>query len=63
MPQTARCRCLWAAEAIVRIVATRYGKRSFRAHVDPSRDGCEAVNGAADALARNCFDASAWLIC
>jgi NAD(P)-dependent dehydrogenase (short-subunit alcohol dehydrogenase family) len=36
------------AEAIVKIVDTPFGKRPFRVHVDPSRDGCEEVNGVAD---------------
>jgi NAD(P)-dependent dehydrogenase (short-subunit alcohol dehydrogenase family) len=36
------------AEAIVKIVDTLFGRRPFRVHVDPSRDGCEEVNGVAD---------------
>jgi NAD(P)-dependent dehydrogenase (short-subunit alcohol dehydrogenase family) len=36
------------AETIVKIVETPFGKRPFRVHVDPSRDGCEEVNGVAD---------------
>jgi len=36
------------AAAIVDIVATPYGKRPFRVHVDPSRDGAEVVAGVAD---------------
>ena len=36
------------ADAIVRVVNTPFGKRPFRVHVDPSRDGCEEVNGVAD---------------
>jgi NAD(P)-dependent dehydrogenase (short-subunit alcohol dehydrogenase family) len=36
------------AQAIVNIVDTPFGKRPFRVHVDPSRDGCEEVNGVAD---------------
>jgi NAD(P)-dependent dehydrogenase (short-subunit alcohol dehydrogenase family) len=36
------------AQAIVKIVDTPFGKRPFRVHVDPSRDGCEEVNGVAD---------------
>lgn len=36
------------AEAIVQVVGAPFGKRPFRVHVDPSRDGCEEVNGVAD---------------
>jgi len=36
------------ARAIVEIVAMPYGKRPFRVHVDPSRDGAEVVAGVAD---------------
>jgi NAD(P)-dependent dehydrogenase (short-subunit alcohol dehydrogenase family) len=36
------------ADAIVKIVDTPFGKRPFRVHVDPSRDGCEEVNCVAD---------------
>ncbi|WP_119681444.1 SDR family oxidoreductase [Indioceanicola profundi] len=36
------------ARAIVRVVDTPFGKRPFRVHVDPSRDGAEEVNGVAD---------------
>jgi NAD(P)-dependent dehydrogenase (short-subunit alcohol dehydrogenase family) len=36
------------ADAIVRLVDTPFGKRPFRVHVDPARDGCEEVNGVAD---------------
>lgn len=36
------------ARAIVRVVDTPFGKRPFRVHVDPSRDGAEEVNAVAD---------------
>jgi len=36
------------ARAITRIVGTEYGKRPFRVHVDPSRDGGEEVNAIGD---------------
>jgi NAD(P)-dependent dehydrogenase (short-subunit alcohol dehydrogenase family) len=36
------------ARAIVDIVALPYGKRPFRVHIDPSRDGAEVVAGVAD---------------
>jgi NAD(P)-dependent dehydrogenase (short-subunit alcohol dehydrogenase family) len=36
------------AKAIVDVVAMPYGKRPFRVHVDPSRDGAEVVAGVAD---------------
>jgi NAD(P)-dependent dehydrogenase (short-subunit alcohol dehydrogenase family) len=36
------------AKAIVEVVAAPYGKRPFRVHVDPSRDGAEVVAGVAD---------------
>jgi NAD(P)-dependent dehydrogenase (short-subunit alcohol dehydrogenase family) len=36
------------AAAIVGIVGSPHGKRPMRGHVDPSRDGCEVVNGVAD---------------
>jgi hypothetical protein len=35
-------------EAIVKVVDTPFGKRPFRTHIDPSRDGAEIVNGVAD---------------
>jgi len=38
------------AEAIVKVVETPFGKRSFRVHVDPAQDGCEIVNGVADRI-------------
>lgn len=36
------------ARAIVEIVGMPHGKRPFRAHIDPSQDGAEIVNGVAD---------------
>ncbi|MBO9709196.1 MAG: SDR family oxidoreductase [Caulobacter sp.] len=36
------------AQAIVEVVQAPFGKRPFRVHVDPSRDGAEEVNGVAD---------------
>lgn len=36
------------ARAIARIVAMPKGSRPFRAHLDPSQDGAEIVNGVAD---------------
>ena len=36
------------AQAIVEVVAAPYGKRPFRVHVDPSRDGAEVVAAVAD---------------
>jgi NAD(P)-dependent dehydrogenase (short-subunit alcohol dehydrogenase family) len=36
------------AQAIVEVVAAPRGKRPFRVHVDPSRDGAEVVAGVAD---------------
>ena len=42
---------LEAAETIVAVVDSPVGKRAFRVHVDPSRDGCEAVNLVADRIA------------
>jgi hypothetical protein len=36
------------AKAIVDVVDTSFGKRRFRAHVDPTQDGAEIVNGVAD---------------
>jgi len=36
------------AKAIAAVVATEFGKRPFRVHIDPSRDGAEEVNGVAD---------------
>lgn len=37
-----------AAEAIVKVVDTPFGKRPFRVHIDPSQDGAEIVNGVAN---------------
>ncbi len=36
------------ARAIVDVVDMPYGKRPFRVHIDPSRDGAEVVAGVAD---------------
>ncbi len=36
------------AEAIVAVVATPFGHRPFRVHVDPAQDGAEVVNGVSD---------------
>lgn len=36
------------AIAIVDIIGLPHGKRPLRVHVDPSKDGCEVVNGVAD---------------
>lgn len=36
------------ARAIVAVVDAPFGKRPFRVHIDPSRDGAEEVNGVAD---------------
>ncbi len=36
------------AKAIAAVVAAPFGKRPFRVHIDPSRDGAEEVNGVAD---------------
>jgi len=38
------------ARAIAKVVDTPFGKRPFRVHVDPSRDGAEEVNGVADRI-------------
>jgi len=38
------------AQAMVDIVDRPYGRRPFRMHVDPSRDGCEEVNAVADRI-------------
>jgi NAD(P)-dependent dehydrogenase (short-subunit alcohol dehydrogenase family) len=43
------------AREIVRVVGTPFGKRPFRVHVDPSRDGAEVVNGVADRVRRELF--------
>jgi NAD(P)-dependent dehydrogenase (short-subunit alcohol dehydrogenase family) len=32
------------ADAIVKVVDTRFGKRPFRVHIDPTQDGAEVVN-------------------
>jgi NAD(P)-dependent dehydrogenase (short-subunit alcohol dehydrogenase family) len=36
------------ADAIVKVVDMRFGKRPFRIHIDPVQDGCEVVNTVAD---------------
>ena len=36
------------ARAIVKVVEMPHGRRPFRVHIDPSRDGAEIVNGVAD---------------
>jgi len=36
------------AKAIVNVVDRPFGKRPFRAHIDPAQDGAEIVNGVAD---------------
>lgn len=38
------------ADAIAKVIATPFGKRPFRTHVDPARDGCEVVNVVADRI-------------
>ena len=38
------------AEAMVRVVEMLQGTRPFRTHIDPSRDGCEVVNGVHDRI-------------
>jgi NAD(P)-dependent dehydrogenase (short-subunit alcohol dehydrogenase family) len=43
------------AEAIVKVVGMPFGKRPFRTHIDPSRDGCEIVNGVADRVRAEMF--------
>jgi hypothetical protein len=36
------------ADAIVKVVDTRFGKRPFRVHIDPTQDGAEVVNAVLD---------------
>jgi hypothetical protein len=36
------------AKAIVNVVDRSFGKRPFRAHIDPAQDGAGIVNGVAD---------------
>lgn len=38
------------AEGIVRVVDAEFGKRPFRVHIDPSRDGCEEVSDVGDRI-------------
>lgn len=45
------------AREIVRVVGAPFGKRPFRVHVDPSRDGAEEVNAVADRVRREMFHA------
>ncbi|MET3665395.1 SDR family oxidoreductase [Caulobacter sp. 1776] len=43
------------ARAIARVVDTPFGRRPFRVHIDPSRDGAEIVNGVADRVRAEMF--------
>ena len=43
------------AREIVRVVDVPFGKRPFRAHVDPSQDGAEIVNVVADRMRREIY--------
>jgi NAD(P)-dependent dehydrogenase (short-subunit alcohol dehydrogenase family) len=43
------------AREIVRVVDAPFGKRPFRAHVDPSQDGAEIVNVVADRMRREIY--------
>lgn len=43
------------AEAIARVVDLPHGERPFRVHVDPSEDGCEAVNAVGDRVRREMY--------
>jgi len=36
------------ADAIVKVVDTRFAKRPFRVHIDPTQDGAEVVNAVLD---------------
>jgi hypothetical protein len=36
------------ADAIVKVVDTPFGKRPFRVHVDPTRDGADVAFGVID---------------
>ena len=36
------------AEPIVKVVDSPFGKRPFRAHIDPTLDGAEVVNAVSD---------------
>src|SRR5258708_519782 len=51
------------ANAIVKIVDTPFGKRPFRVHVDPTKDGAEVTNMVMDRVRANCSAVSAWEIC
>lgn len=46
---------LEVAREIVRVVDLPFGKRPFRVHVDPSRDGAEEVNAVADRMRREMY--------
>jgi NAD(P)-dependent dehydrogenase (short-subunit alcohol dehydrogenase family) len=43
------------AREIVRVVDLPFGTRPFRVHVDPSQDGAEIVNAAADRMRREMY--------
>jgi NAD(P)-dependent dehydrogenase (short-subunit alcohol dehydrogenase family) len=43
------------ARAIVQVVDAPFGKRPFRVHIDPSRDGAEVVNAVADRMRREMY--------
>jgi hypothetical protein len=36
------------AEAVVKVVATPFGKRPFRVHIDPTQDGADVTFGVMD---------------
>lgn len=38
------------ARALVTVIDTPFGRRPFRIHIDPARDGAEEVNGVADRM-------------
>ncbi len=41
--------------AIAEVIATPFGARPFRTHIDPSEDGAEIVNGVADRVRAEMF--------
>ena len=43
------------ARQIVRVVEMPFGKRPFRVHIDPARDGAEEVNAVADRMRREMY--------
>jgi NAD(P)-dependent dehydrogenase (short-subunit alcohol dehydrogenase family) len=43
------------ASTIVNVVNMPFGKRPFRAHIDPSQDGAEVVNAVADRMRREMY--------